>query len=441
MSLGTESRRTVRLLGVLIVLSGTIFLLWQTASLFKSRVQYRPKIVALPPSVVQFGDVDPTVLLNQIVVSGHVNDHALGEIEKRGLPSLTAAAEFVAARFEHEHNRDEQALSHIQRALESSPGNAGLHTWCSALMLNSGQLADAVTQSELAAQLQPESADVQRIRGLAYYQAGRREDAIAAWEHSLQLAPNQIVQEYLEKVKREAAVEEHFTETARGHFVLRYEGGQPAEALTDDLLRTLEQDYDNLALDLGVAPKTVTTVVLYSAQQFSDVTQAPSWAGAINDGRMRIPLGDVSSITPQLEALLKHELTHSFVHSAVPNCPVWLNEGLAQLEEPKSLEVLTASLGPGARSGEFVPLSQLEGSFQGMTPEQAQRAYLESLAAAEYLRSAYGMDGLRRLLLQLSDGEQPEAALRTVTMGGYADLDREAEAYWAKRVHSAPGHE
>jgi len=418
------------------VLSGTIFIAWQAGSLLKSRAQYRPKIVTLPPSVVQIGDVDLSVLLNQIVVSGHVDDRALAEIERRGLPSLTSAAEFVAARYEHEHNRDEQAFSHIQRALESSPGNAGLHIWCAALMLNSGQLADAVAHSEQAAQLEPESAEVQRIRGMAYYQAGRREDAIAAWEHSLRLAPNQSLQEYLEKAKREAAVEEHFTETARGHFVLRYEGGQPAEALTDDLLRTLEHDYDALALDLGVAPKTVTTVVLYSAQQFSDVTQAPAWAGAINDGRMRIPLGEVSSITPQLESLLRHELTHSFVHSAVPNCPVWLNEGLAQLEEPKSLAALTASLGARAPTGEFVSLSQLEGSFQGMTPEQAQRAYVESLAAAEYLRSAYGMDGLRRLLLQLSDGDQPEAALRAVTTGGYADLDREAEDYWAKRSPS-----
>jgi hypothetical protein len=215
--------------------------------------------------------------------------------------------------------------------------------------------------------------------------------------------------------------------------VLRYEGGKPAEALTDDLLRTLERDYDELSLDLGVAPKAAITVVFYSAQQFSDVTQAPSWVGALNDGRLRIPFGDVSSVTPRLEAVLRHELTHSFVNSAVPHCPVWLNEGLAQLEERKSLEVLTASLGQQARSGEFVPLAQLEGSFQGMTSEQAHRAYAESLAAAEYLRSAYGMDGLRSLLLQLADGEQPEAALHAVIRGGYADLDRETEMYWTRR--------
>jgi hypothetical protein len=112
---------------------------------------------------------------------------------------------------------------------------------------------------------------------------------------------------------------------------------------------------------------------------------------------------------------------------------VWLNEGLAQLEEPKSLNNLSASLGLQVSSSEFLPLSQLEGSFQGMTPEQARRAYLESLAAVEYLRSAYGMDGLRRLLASLADGEQFEAALNAATGEGYDDLDQRVKTYAAKQ--------
>ena len=430
-----ETRSSVRWLGVLVVLVGMGYLLRQSGSLLLHRAQPQPTNVAVAPAVVvRFNDVDLGAMLNQIAPpGGSVDEAALKEIEKRGNPSLTAAAEFVAARSEDEHNHEERALEHIQRALEAAPGNAGLHAWCASLMLKAGQISEAVAQSEQAAELQPESAEVQRIRGEAYYQAGRRDDAIAAWEHSLQLAPNQNVQASLEKAKREAAVEEHFTEIARGHFVLRYEDGKPTEALTDELLRTLEHDYNALDSDLGVTPKTSVTVVLYSAQQFSDVTQAPAWAGAINDGKLRIPIGEVSSMTPGLEAVLKHELTHSFVHSAMPGCPTWLNEGLAQMEEPKNLEALSASIAPQVRAGQWVPLSQLEGSFQKMTPEQAQRAYLESLAAAEYLRSAYGMEGVRRLLAQLADGEKPEAALHTVTSGGYEDLDREVEAYLAKR--------
>jgi hypothetical protein len=106
------------------------------------------------------------------------------------------------------------------------------------------------------------------------------------------------------------------------------------------------------------------------------------------------------------------------------------------LEEPKRLDALPASLGRRAASIEFVPLSQLEGSFQGMTSEQAQRAYVESLAAVEYLQSAYGMDGLRRLLVNLADGAQPEAALHALTGGGYDDLNEKTNTYAAKRSAS-----
>ena len=417
MSLAIGNRQLARWLGALIVLVGTTWILWRVVLMTEWRPHQPPKIVVMTPQFARIGNIDPAVLLQQILVAGRIDEGALAEIEKRGVPSVTAAAEFAAARYEHEHNREEQALNHIQRAVASDPSNAGLQTWCAVLMLNAGQTSDAVAHAEQAARLEPESADVQRILGQTYYQAGRLEDAVTAWEHSLQLSPDESLKELLEKTKREAAVEGRFTETARGHFVLRYEGGKPAEALSDDLFRALEHDYDELAADLGVTPKAPVIVVFYSAQQFSDVTKSPIWAEALNDGRMRIPLGEISSITPQLESVLRHELTHSFVYAAVPHCPVWLNEGLAQLEEPKSLDVLTASLGSQATSTEFVPLSQLEGSFQDMTSEQAQRAYFESLAAVEYIRSAYGMDGLRRLLVHLAGGEQPEAALHVVDRG------------------------
>lgn len=431
MTLTMEARTAVRWLGVLVVMAGAVYLTWQTTAI-KHRAQPQARVGTMAPITVQIGTVDMNALISQVIGSDGVNEQALGAIESRGEPSLTAAAEFVAGRYEHEHNRDEQALRYMQRALDAAPSNAGLHAWCATLMLNSGQTAGALTEAERAAELEPETADVQRIVGQAYYGAGRLPEAITAWEHSLRLAPNTELSEYMEKVRREAAVEQHFTEDARGHFLLRYEGGQPSAALSDELWPALERDYSQLSAELGFAPRTTITVVLYSEQQFSDVTKAPAWAGAINDGKLRIPTGDLHSMTPQLEAVLRHELTHSFVHSAVPNCPVWLNEGLAQMEEPHSVEALPAELRQAVRPGSFVSLAKLEGSFQKMGPEDARRAYVESLAAVEFMRSAKGMDGLRWMLRKLSEGEQKEAALRGVVFGGYEELDRETEAYLAK---------
>ena len=237
MSLAIGDRRRACWLGALILLVGTTWILWRVVLITEWRPRQPPKIVVMTPQIARVGNVDPAVLLQQILVAGRIDEGALADIEKRGVPSLTAAAEFAAARYEHEHNREEQALDHIQRAVASDPLNPGLQTWCAMLMLNSGQTSDAVAHAEQAAALEPESANVQRILGQTYYQAGRLEDAVTAWEHSLRLSPDESLKELLEKTKREAAVEGRFTETSRGHFILRYEGGQPAEALSDDLFR------------------------------------------------------------------------------------------------------------------------------------------------------------------------------------------------------------
>ena len=56
------------------------------------------------------------------------------------------------------------------------------------------------------------------------------------------------------------------------------------------------------------------TSVLYTKQEFRDITLAPSWAGGLNDGRIRVPVEGLNSVTPELSRVLKHELTHSFVY-------------------------------------------------------------------------------------------------------------------------------
>ena len=69
--------------------------------------------------------------------------------------------------------------------------------------------------------------------------------------------------------------------------------------------------------------------MLYTEQAFFDVTQAPSWSGAVNDGKLRIPVQGLDSVTSDLARVLKHELAHSFINQLTGGrCPQWLNEGL-----------------------------------------------------------------------------------------------------------------
>src|SRR5207247_102322 len=118
-----------------------------------------------------------------------------------------------------------------------------------------------------------------------------------------------------------------------------------SQQLTQELLATMENQYQDLGRQLSYEPAENIIVILYRQREFVDITEAPSWAGALNDGKLRIPIGGVTGMNPELARVLKHELTHSFLQSlAAGHCPAWLNEGLAQMMEPRSSSMFAQRL-------------------------------------------------------------------------------------------------
>src|SRR5262249_25474866 len=142
----------------------------------------------------------------------------------------------------------------------------------------------------------------------------------------------------LAKAQREESAETDFAQRESSHFVLHYEGKQTSDTFRAQIISVLEADYDDLVRDLGTPPRDSILVTLYTQQAFFDVTRAPSWSGAINDGKLRIPVSGLNSVTSELARVLKHELAHSFINQlSAGRCPPWLHEGIAQLLEPKNL--------------------------------------------------------------------------------------------------------
>jgi hypothetical protein len=70
-------------------------------------------------------------------------------------------------------------------------------------------------------------------------------------------------------------------------------------------------------------------------------------------------------------------------------------------------------------AGNEIPFNILEGSFMSFSGPEATVAYAESLAAAEYIRDAYGMAEITRILELLSQGSSTEAALRATMHADY----------------------
>ncbi|MGA7889931.1 MAG: peptidase MA family metallohydrolase, partial [Candidatus Sulfotelmatobacter sp.] len=221
-----------------------------------------------------------------------------------------------------------------------------------------------------------------------------------------------------------------FTQRESSHFVLHYEGKQTSEDFRGQILAALESDYDDLERDLGTPPRDNILVTLYTEQAFFDVTRAPSWTGALNDGKLRIPISGLNAMTPELARVLKHELAHSFINQlSGGRCPPWLHEGIAQLMEPKSLGSDGHLLAQLFKTQRNIPLNTLEGSFLSFSGSQAYLAYAESLAAVSYINDSYGMGDIQRILQRLSEGRSTEAALRATIHSDYGQLESELGKY------------
>jgi len=359
----------------------------------------------------------------KVIHDDRVDTDALAGLERTGNAELAAVGYFLAGKHESEHGNLQQAKRYFETALRFQPDNATLLIYYAANLLHTGHAAEALPYAEHAARAAPESADAQAMLGFVQFASDHTQDAIRSWKKSLKLRPDATVSQYLAKAERESSAESEFSQHESSHFNLHFEGRQTPENFRRDLLAALEYDYDDLVRDLGYEPRNTIIVTLYTEQAFFDVTQAPSWSGALNDGKLRIPISGVTSVTPQLARILKHELTHSFVSQMSGNrCPTWLHEGVAQAEEGKSSAAYGSQLAQLFAESHEIPYNVLEGSFMRFSTPEAVLAYAESLAAVEYIRDTYGMSEVHRILEMLTQGSSTEAALRATIHSDYGQL-------------------
>jgi tetratricopeptide (TPR) repeat protein len=369
-------------------------------------------------------------LTDKIIHGGSVDGDALTSLEHEGNANRTAAAYYIAGKHEYGHQNFSKARSYFETALHFDPENPAILNYYAALLVRTGNAADAVPYAEHAVRLAPDSPDALTVLGYAQFSSDRNRDAIRSWKRSLQLRPDTAVQQFLTKAEREASAEAGYSQRESSHFTLRYEGKQTSESLRGELIATLESEYDDLVQELGIAPRSSIAVVLYTDQTFFDVTQAPSWTGAVNDGKLRIPVQGLTSVTPELARVLKHELAHSFINQlSAGRCPQWLNEGIAQAVEPKSLSSNGRRLAELFRTEHEIPFNAMEGSFMHFSGLEATLAYDESLAAVQYINDTYGMSDLQRILERLGEGSSTEAALRATIHSDYRQLDEEVGKY------------
>ena len=121
-----------------------------------------------------------------------------------------------------------------------------------------------------------------------------------------------------------------FDELQYERFRVLFEG-HAEQSLARQAIDVFNSAFFSSANRLGEYPPNTIVAVLYTEQQFRDVTRAPASAAGQYDGRIRIPVAGASHHPELFEKVLTHELTHAVVAGIAPSgVPAWLNEGLEQ---------------------------------------------------------------------------------------------------------------
>ena len=386
------------------------------------------------------------------VHDGSIDHRYIGRLEseaRSGGPQAgfnAALSHHAASMFELSRGDLEHALSDERTALIYAPDEPALLMNVAYIYLRRNEYKQALDYLERAKRIVPDNPDAAKLAGWAYYGLNQLDQAVAEWKHSLALRPDKELQAALEAALRDKKEEESYQENESAHFKLKY-NGTAAPALARDVLRTLEMHFSSIESELNYTPLESIGVVLYTGQAFVDITRAPAWAGALYDGRIRVPVQGLTSVDSELSRSLKHELTHSFVAqktksacmglaaSCASRAPTWLQEGLAQWMEGSRSGDNAAALVEIFDHKHAIPLGQLEGSWTRLDRDTAHYAYAWALANVEYIIRTDGIDDIDRILDRIGSGTATEQALREVLHRDYNDLMESTAEYLRKNVH------
>ncbi|MBI3615487.1 MAG: tetratricopeptide repeat protein [Candidatus Omnitrophica bacterium] len=290
------------------------------------------------------------------------------------------------------------------------------------------RLDEALSYAEEAVREEPGHVEAHLLLGQLYYLRQDLEKARESWEQALKLAPSRRdVRERLEKLQKEAPLERGLSRNDTAPFVVRFAQDQIGPE-REDLRPILQETYRQVGQSFQYFPDYPITVILYPASSFEQVKGISHRVAGLYDGKIRLPIqsgGPVQSGPGDaLKAILWHEYTHALVHDlAKGRCPVWLNEGIATLQEAR-VRPIDLRLARGILDkGKPIPWEQLwkEEYDQG----DLELHYAQGYLITQYLVKRFSWPDLVGLLKLLGQGYPIVDALRAQYKEAPVALEKE----------------
>ncbi len=239
---------------------------------------------------------------------------------------------------------------------------------------------------------------------------------------------------------------ESWLELKGEHFIIYYLGD---EEFAKDVSRSSERYYSQIADDLGYArhsdfwqwDKRVKIYIHATQEEFLKETGRNNWSHGFADYIAK-EIHSYAWNEGFLQSLLPHEITHLIFRDYVGfkgEVPLWLDEGVAQWEEPEKRKIVKEVMQSYLMNDYVYPIQHLcELDIRNVTVEFAvQLFYVQSISVIEFLVTRYGTDKFITFCRELRDGKSLEVALKFSYPTQIKDLS-ELEEQWKNYVLKTP---
>lgn len=237
-------------------------------------------------------------------------------------------------------------------------------------------------------------------------------------------------------------VAENWQELKGDHFIIYY--GKD-ESFAGDVLRKAEAYYQQVSGDLGYQrynnfwqwDKRVKIFIYPSREGFLLGTGQPAWSHGVAD-YLKKEIRSHEESEKFLEALLPHEITHLIFRDYVGfkgEIPLWLDEGVAQWEEPEKREAVRWMMKSIIQQKKEFPIKLFMEMDIRQTQDEGKVSifYIQAASLVDFLVRKYGADDFIHFCRQLRDGKRLEEGLRFTYPTTMRTLE-EMEKSWREYV-------
>lgn len=234
--------------------------------------------------------------------------------------------------------------------------------------------------------------------------------------------------------RTEAAQERDWQVVKADHFIVHHKGD---ESFAREVARTSDRAYTRIAEDLGYRRHSnfwmwdsrVRIYIYPTEAEFQEIPGTREWALAFADYNAK----EIHFYREQedlLEGVLPHEITHLIFRDFVgtsDEIPVWMDEGVAQWEEPRRRDFAKKYVRQLLKSEKAYTIEELFSVRPGslIDKKRVEAFYMQSVSVVDHLITGYGGSSFTEFCRLLRDGHAVPEALRKAypKIGTLEELD------------------